>query len=277
MTTKKESQARRKGAADRATEPAGSREALPELPAPSPAAARADSGQPGGGQGRVDLTGRMPEDIRIDPDINEGHPGYDESGSSAIEVPITGNGGADMTQRNKTRDGNGTGAPTQPTEEHGKHNALAGHEQSTQMQRRRNDHPLRRLHNEIDSLWEQFFGGGLGLAEWGGFRRPWGMDVDEHDKEIRVRAEAPGFEPKDFDIQINGNMLTIRAEHRQENEQNEGGVRTWQRHYGQFQRSVPLSGPVDADKVEAHYRNGVLELRLPRTEEAERKRIEVKA
>jgi len=178
-----------------------------------------------------------------------------------------------MAQRNKTREGNGAATQTQTTEGR---NAPARREESSRMPARSNEHPLRRLHDEIDSIFEQFFGGGLGFAEWGGFPRPWGVDVEEADNEIRVRAEAPGFEPKDFDVQINGNMLTIRAEHQQQNEVNEGGVRTWQRHFGQFQRSIPLSGPVDAEKVEANYRNGVLELRLPRTEQAERRRIEVK-
>jgi HSP20 family protein len=270
MTAKKGKPARQ--AAPQPAAPADTRERVPELPAPTIPSARANSGAPGGGQGRVDITGRMPDDIRIDPDITEGHPGYAESGGSAIEVPIAGKEGADMAQRNKGREGNGPA--TQTKEERSDRNEPARRDDSTQMATRRNEHPLRRLHDEIDSLWQQFFGGGFGLAEWGGLPRPWGLDVDERANEVAVRAEAPGFEPKDFDIQINGNMLTIRAEHREEKEDKEHG--TWQRRFGEFQRSVPLSGPVDAEKVEAHYRNGVLELHLPRTGQAERKRIEVK-
>src|SRR5947209_2144698 len=181
----------------------------------------------------------------------------DEMGSVAR------NGGVQMAQSNKTREGNGAAAQTKSADSHAdSHNVPARREEGARTMAHRNENPLQRLHGEIDSLFERFFGGGLGLAEWGGdFGRFWRTDMEEADNEIRVRAEAPGFEPKDFDIQINGNMLTVRAEHRQEDEQNEGGMHTWQRRYGQFQRSIPLSGPVDADKVEAHYRNGVLELR----------------
>ncbi len=274
MTVKKDSPARQATAEPAA--PAGIQHPVPELPAPRTTPARTNSGEPGGGQGRVDVTGRMPDDIHIDPDITEGHPGYEERGGSAIEGLIAGKEGADMAQRNKTREGNG--AATQTQEERSDRNVPAQREESTQMAtHRREQHPLRRLHDEIDSLWQQFFGGDFGLAEWSGMSRPWGLDVEEKDNEIAVRAEAPGFEPKDFDIQVNGNMLSIRAEHREEKQDKERGTRTWQRRYGEFQRSIPLSGPVDADKVQAQYRNGVLELHLPRTEQGERKRIEVKA
>ncbi len=56
----------------------------PALTAPSQEANPAESGQPGGGRGRVDITGIMPEGIRIDPNLTEGHPGYEESGESEI-------------------------------------------------------------------------------------------------------------------------------------------------------------------------------------------------
>jgi len=100
--------------------------------------------------------------------------------------------------------------------------------------------------------------------------------VEEADKEVVVRAEAPGFEPKDFDIHISGNTLTIKAEHKEEAEEKETGYRRWEQRYGQFQRSLPLSTDVNTDKVEARYHSGVLEVHLPRTEPSPRKRIEVK-
>lgn len=274
MKGKKECSTDRSDNAVHAASASGPAHQAPELPAPAVSAARANSGAPGGGQGRVDLTGTMPE-VHVDPDITEGHPGYAESGSSEMKVANAGNGGENMAQRNKSRDGHGAATPTKETEGR---SMPTRQEQGAGTMAQRSEHPLRRLHDEIESIFDHFFGGALGLAQWGGgMGRLWGMDVEDADNEIHVRAEAPGFEPKDFDIQINGNMLIVHAEHRQEEEQNEGGMHTWQRRYGHFQRTIPLSGPVDADKVEAHYRNGVLELRLPRTEQAERKRIEVKA
>ncbi len=100
---------------------------------------------------------------------------------------------------------------------------------------------------------------------------------EEGDNEIVVRAEMPGFEPKDFDIHVSGNMLSIQAEHKEETEGTEKGVHRWERHYGRFQRSIPLSTAVDADKVDARYHSGVLEVHLPRTEPNPRRRIEVKS
>jgi HSP20 family protein len=141
----------------------------------------------------------------------------------------------------------------------------------------RTEHPLRRLRDEMDQLFDRFFGPlpaawqPMGLSE-----RLWDVDVEEADKEIVVRAEAPGFEPKDFDIHINGNTLTLQAEHKEEGEEKEEGYRRWHQRYGRFQRSIPLSTAVDPDKVDAHYRNGILEVHLPRTEPSPRRRIEVK-
>jgi HSP20 family protein len=137
--------------------------------------------------------------------------------------------------------------------------------------------PLRHFREEMDSLFNRFFGNWPPSWEERGFLEGmWGMDVEEADNEIIVRAEAPGFEPKDFEIHISGNTLTIQAEHKEEKEQKEEGFRGWERRYGRFRRSMPLSTAVDADKVEARYHSGVLEVHLPRTEPSPRRRIEVK-
>jgi len=136
--------------------------------------------------------------------------------------------------------------------------------------------PLRWLHDEMDGVFDRFFG------RWPATRQPiqpserfWDMGVEEKDDEILVRAEAPGFDPKDFDIHVGRNALTIQAEHKEESGKDEGNVQRWEQH--SFFRSIPLSTPVSADKVEAKYRNGILEVHLPRTEMSPQKRIEVKS
>jgi len=185
-----------------------------------------------------------------------------------------------MPHRSKGKEGNGARAQSPTTESRGLQTRTA---EPSRLTPRPTEHPLGRLRDEIDAMFDRFFGRWPSLTEGGfgpsgfGPERFWDVDVQERDQEVLVRAEAPGFEPKDFDISISGNALTIQAEHKQEAEEKQGEVRTWERHYGRFQRSIPLSAAVDPDKVEAQYRNGVLELRLPRTEEARRKRIEVKA
>lgn len=141
----------------------------------------------------------------------------------------------------------------------------------------RAEYPLRWLRDEMNALFDRFFGRWPTPWEPMGFpERFWDVEVEEGDNEIVVRAEAPGFEPKDFDIHISGNTLTIQAEHKEETEEKETGYRRWERRYGRFQRSIPLSTAVNADKVVARYHSGVLEVHLSRTEPSPRKRIEVK-
>src|SRR5262245_19763356 len=139
------------------------------------------------------------------------------------------------------------------------------------------EHPLRWLRDEMDALFDRFFGRWPAAGERGcGLERFWDVGVEEGDNEIVVRAEAPGFEPKDFYIHVSGNTLTMQAEHKEEEEKKEEGHLRWERRYGRFQRSIPLSTAVNADKVEARYHSGVLEVHLPRTEPRSQRRIEVK-
>jgi HSP20 family protein len=139
-------------------------------------------------------------------------------------------------------------------------------------------HPFLRLRDEMDQMLSRFFGGWPAAWEPMGFsERFWNVDVQESDNEVVVRAEAPGFEAKDFNIHVTGNTLTVEAEHKEEGEEREEGGHRWHRHYGRFQRSISLSTAVNADKVEAHYRNGVLDVHLPRTEPRSSRRIEVKS
>jgi HSP20 family protein len=139
---------------------------------------------------------------------------------------------------------------------------------------RRDDNPFALLRREFDTLFDQFFRRGP-LAFMGeGGPVGWGFDVEDNGKDITVRAEAPGFEAGDFDVQVSGDLLRLKAEKKQETAAQEGQPAT--RGFRRFERTVTLPAGVDPDKVEAHYRNGVLEVRLPRTEEALGRRIEVK-
>jgi HSP20 family protein len=135
------------------------------------------------------------------------------------------------------------------------------------------DHPLAQIREEFDALFDRFFGRlPAAFADFG--THLWGLDMDDTGNEVVVRAEAPGFEAGDFDVHVGNNVLTIRAERKQEAGGDKEAAYSERR---SFQRSVTLPAGIDADRVEARYRNGVLELRLPKTEDAQRKRIEVKA
>ncbi len=97
----------------------------------------------------------------------------------------------------------------------------------------------------------------------------WGIDLREDEKEIVVSLDAPGFEANEFDIQASDDGVTVSAEH-------VVTVGEESRTQRSFKRQVPLPSLVDPNKVEAKYRNGVLELRFPKAEPARWKKIEVK-
>ena len=139
---------------------------------------------------------------------------------------------------------------------------------------RRAEHPLARFRDEFDSLFDRFFGDWPSPDLWG--RGGWGLDSEETDKEYVFRVDAPGFEAGDFDVQVTGNTLHIRAEHREGAKEGEEGRPTRGRR-ACYERRVTLPAGADLDKVEAHYRNGVLEVYLPKTPEALGRRIEVKS
>ncbi len=108
----------------------------------------------------------------------------------------------------------------------------------------------------------------------------WGLlaaDVAATDDNVVVRLEAPGMDPDDFDIHVDGDWLVVAGQKRYERtEEGRGYVRT-ERAFGRFTRRIPLPAEVDADDVDARYRNGVLEIDLPRHERGKPRRIEIAA
>jgi HSP20 family protein len=133
--------------------------------------------------------------------------------------------------------------------------------------------PLVRLRREFDRLFDDFLGGLGGLPGWPEVHESnWGLDVDDQNDKIVVRAEAPGFEPDDFDIQVRDNQLVLCA--CQSEETSQDGGRQW--HQQELYRSIPLPAGIDSEHVEAQYRNGILTVSLPKTEQSKGRRIEVK-
>jgi HSP20 family protein len=97
-----------------------------------------------------------------------------------------------------------------------------------------------------------------------------GAEAFESDREIVVRLEVPGLEPKDCDIAVEGNTLYVRGEKRHEREVNDARYYLAECAYGYFERALPLPDNVDADRARASYRNGVLTVRLPKIRPARR-------
>ncbi len=133
--------------------------------------------------------------------------------------------------------------------------------------------PFGLMRRDFDNLFDRFFGRWPLTAE--GWEKPaWGLEVLDEEKHVVVRAEAPGFEPADFDVRVAGDLLTITAERK---ETQKKGEKNGSRTYARLERVVTLPPHADTERVEATYRNGVLELHFPRLPEAEGKKIEVKA
>jgi HSP20 family protein len=101
---------------------------------------------------------------------------------------------------------------------------------------------------------------------------PWGMTMEEKEKEVEVRIELPGFEPTELTVELLGERLTVEAEHKVE----KGGKEKAERVHAHVRRVVTLPPELELAKAEAAYRNGVLEVRVPRKPEAVGRRIEVK-
>ncbi len=108
-----------------------------------------------------------------------------------------------------------------------------------------------------------------------GFWSP-AVDILNEKESVLVKAEIPGIDPKDLDVKVVGNTLTIKGERKKEFKEEDENYLRIERAYGKFQRAFELSEPIDSKKIEANYKNGVLEIKLPKKEEAKPKEISVK-
>lgn len=120
------------------------------------------------------------------------------------------------------------------------------------------------IQDEIAKTFERFFGeskGGAGLAVWTPL-----IDVFEKDDKVVVRAEVPGLEAKDVEVQIDDDGLTIQGERKFEEEVKEENLYRLERRYGSFRRFVPFPVEVKPDKARATFKNGVLEVVVPKAE-----------
>ncbi len=123
--------------------------------------------------------------------------------------------------------------------------------------------------SNLDEMFDRFFARWpiVGEAEW---LEMSGIEVKETPEAVLVRIDAPGFEPADFNIEVSGDTLTVTAERKVEGEEKTPTIERSMRRY------VMLPAAVDPAKVEAKYRNGVLELTLARTEPTKVRKVEVK-
>ena len=130
------------------------------------------------------------------------------------------------------------------------------------------------LHRQIDRVFDDFTQGEhwpfAALTTGNGKLTP-RVNVSETDKEIEITAELPGVEENQIDVNLVGDMLTIKAEKKSEEEKTDKDYHVVERSYGKFERSMRLPCEVDAKEVKADFKNGVLTVKLPKSPEVKAK------
>lgn len=142
--------------------------------------------------------------------------------------------------------------------------------------------PFVSLHREMNRLLDDVFRGfDSRLPSFGTlstFNGGWpSVEISETDKELRVTAEVPGLDQNDIEALLDNDVLTLRGEKRSETEDTQKQFS--ERYYGRFERRIPLGYEVEADKVDAQFKNGLLTVTLPKTAKAQSqvKRVAIKS
>jgi HSP20 family protein len=131
------------------------------------------------------------------------------------------------------------------------------------------------LQSDVNRLFDGFFG----RRESPSLGRRWipAMDVIETDDHLVLRADLPGMERGDIEIEVKDNVLTVAGERKAEHEEKGEGFHRVERSFGRFSRSLDLPQGIAADEVDARFDRGVLEVRIPKPEERKPTRIEIAA
>jgi HSP20 family protein len=132
---------------------------------------------------------------------------------------------------------------------------------------------LANMHDEMERVFESSFGSNFRplatLSRW----TP-AVDVYQDKDQFTVVAEVPGLKKEEIEISLHGDTLTLSGERKPQDKSTDQGFRT-ERFFGKFQRSLTLPAVVNAEKVKATYKDGILEVVLPKADEAKPKQIEV--
>jgi HSP20 family protein len=130
--------------------------------------------------------------------------------------------------------------------------------------------PFTSFRREVDRLFNDFYAPaeGRSFAPGSGDGLWPSVDVVDAGQAIEVTAELPGLALGDIDIELHDNALTISGEKKKEYKDENGGRSYIERTYGRFERTIPLAAEVDADRVQAKFKNGVLAVTLPKNEKA---------
>jgi len=130
-------------------------------------------------------------------------------------------------------------------------------------------------HNDVDRCFDNFFNSDYKLSDGISTIRPV-VNVEETENDFHILAELPGMDKKDIQISIEDGTLSINGEKKNVKESKDKNYHRVERSYGKFHRSFKLPNGIDLEKIDADYKNGILNISLPKSEEAKPKQIEVK-
>lgn len=135
---------------------------------------------------------------------------------------------------------------------------------------------LQEMQDRMNRMFDDFFHG-FSLVPWADERLEWLplVDLSETEDAVHVTVELPGVQAKEVDISLTEDLLTIRGEKKSEKEEKKRDYHRVERSYGLFTRTVRLPAVVDADKVEATFKDGVLTINMPKREEAKTRKVKV--
>jgi len=141
---------------------------------------------------------------------------------------------------------------------------------------RRTQSAFEPFRNEMEGLFDRFFGGdvsnGHALKSWNPR-----IDVEESDKDITVKCDLPGVDPKDVDVTVADGILTLRGEKKEEKEEKKKNYHRVERFVGQFYREIPLPAGCDGAKVSATSSKGVISVVVPKSPDFLSKKVAVKS
>jgi HSP20 family protein len=137
------------------------------------------------------------------------------------------------------------------------------------------DRRLEAIQSDFDRVFDAFFG----TRPANGPGRQWApaMDLVETDDHLVLKADLPGLDKDDVEIEVSDGVLTISGERKTEHEEREDGYHRVERAYGRFSRSLSLPDGIDAEQVKANFDKGVLEVRIPKPAERKPHRVQIGA
>jgi HSP20 family protein len=141
------------------------------------------------------------------------------------------------------------------------------------------DHPFYALQRDMNNMFDDFFGGfemtprGFFPSGKAGFMPS--VDVKESEKEFIIKAELPGVDEKEIEVTVTDDAVTINGEKKEEKEDKGKNYYYMERSYGSFHRVIPLAGEADPGKAEASFKNGVLNITIPKSQTAKAKGTKV--